>query len=88
MDLFILESSRADSRPQNMFHHLTWLFIDSEIARELGFDMVPKSWDPDYEKIKSMCAEIILECRKMKNLIRPLLVFLYNYCFADKSLHI
>ena len=47
-----------------MFHHLTWLFSDSEIARELGPDMVPKSWDPDYEENRSMCGEIILERRE------------------------
>ena len=41
MYFLILESSRARSRPQNMFHYLTWLFSDSEIARELGHDMVP-----------------------------------------------
>ena len=44
-----------------MFHHLTWLFCDSEIARELGPDMVPKSWDPDYKESRSIWAEIILE---------------------------
>ena len=44
-----------------MFHYLTWLFSDSEIARELGPDMVPKSWDADYEENRSMCAEMILE---------------------------
>ena len=51
-----------------MFHHLTWLFTDSEIACELGPDMVPKSWDPDYETNKSMCAEMILERRENENL--------------------
>ena len=47
-----------------MFYHLTWLFSDSEIAHELGPDMVPKSWDPDYEENRSMCAEMILERRE------------------------
>ena len=51
-----------------MFHHLTWLFSDSEIARELGPDMVPKSWDADYEENRSMCAEIILKRRENKEL--------------------
>ena len=44
-----------------MFHHLTWLFSDTEIARELGPDMVPKSWDPAYKENSSMCGEMILE---------------------------
>ena len=44
-----------------MLHYLMWLFCDSEIARELGPDMVPKSWDTDYEENRSMCAEMILE---------------------------
>ena len=61
MHFFILETSRTKSRPRNMFHHLTWLFSDSVISRELGPDMVPKSWDPDYEKKRIMCAEVILE---------------------------
>ena len=47
-----------------MFYYLTWLFSDSEIARELGPDMVSKSWDPDYEENRSMCAEMILERRE------------------------
>ena len=51
-----------------MFHHLTWLFSDSEIARELGPDMVPKSWDSDYEENRSMCAEMILERRESEEL--------------------
>ena len=51
-----------------MFHHLEWLFSDSEIARELGPDMVPKSWDPDYEENRSMCAEMILESRENEEL--------------------
>ena len=51
-----------------MFHHLTWLFSDSEIARELGPAMVPKSWDPDYEENRSMCAEIILGRRENEDL--------------------
>ena len=51
-----------------MFHHLTWLFSDSEIARELGPDMVPKSRDPDYEENRSMCAEMILERRENEEL--------------------
>ena len=33
-----------------MFHHLTLLFSNTEIGRELDPDMVPKSWDQDYEK--------------------------------------
>ena len=51
-----------------MFQHLTWLFSDSEIARELGPDMVPKLWDPDYEENRSMCAEMILERRENEEL--------------------
>ena len=51
-----------------MFQHLTWLFSDSEIARELGPDMVSKSWDPDYEENKSMCAEMIFERRENEEL--------------------
>ena len=51
-----------------MFHHLTWLFSDSEIARELGPDMVPKSWDLDYEENRIMCAEMILERRENEEL--------------------
>ena len=47
-----------------MFHHLTWLFSDSEIARELSPDMVFKSWDPDYKENRSMCAEMIFERRE------------------------
>ena len=47
-----------------MFQYLTWLFRDSEIACELGPDMVLKSWDPDYEENISMCAEMIFESRK------------------------
>ena len=53
-----------------MLHHLTWLFRDSEIARELGPDMVPKSWYPDYEENRSMCAEMILERRENKELVK------------------
>ena len=68
MYFLILEASRAILPPQNMFHHLTWLFSDSEIAREQGPDMVPKSWDPDYEKNKSMCAEMIIERRDNEKL--------------------
>ena len=49
-----------------MFHYLTWLFTDSDIARELGPDMVRSSWDPDYKENRSMCAEIILERLKNK----------------------
>ena len=71
-----------------MFHQLTWLFSDSEIARELSLDIVPKSWDPDYKENRSMDAEIILERRKIRNRIRPLIVFLYDYCFTETSLHI
>ena len=63
MYFLILEFSRAKSGQQNMFHHLTWLFSDSEIARELGPDMVPKLWDPDYVEHRSMCPEMILERR-------------------------
>ena len=51
-----------------MFHHLTWLFSDSEIARELRTDNVCKSWDPDYEENRSMCAEMILERRENEEL--------------------
>ena len=51
-----------------MFQHLTWLFSDSKIARELGPDMVPKSWDPDYEENRSMCAEMILERQENEEL--------------------
>ena len=51
-----------------MFHHLTWLFSDSEIARELGPDMVPKSWDPDYKENRSMCGEMIVERRENEEL--------------------
>ena len=51
-----------------MFHHLTWLFSDSEIVRELGLDMVAKSWNPDNKENKSMCAEMIPERRKNKEL--------------------
>ena len=51
-----------------MFHHLTWLFSDSEIARELGPDMFPKSWDPEYKENRSMCAEMILKRRENKEL--------------------
>ena len=51
-----------------MFHHLTWLFSDSEIAGELGPDMVPKSWDPDYEENRSMCGEMILERQENEKL--------------------
>ena len=51
-----------------MFHHLTWLFNDSEIVRELGPDMVPKSWDPDYKTNRSICAEMILERREHEEL--------------------
>ena len=51
-----------------MFQHLTWLFSDSKSARELGPDMVPKSWDPDYEENRSMCAELILERRENEEL--------------------
>ena len=51
-----------------MFHHLTLLFSDSEIARELGPDMVPKSWDPDYEENRCICAEMILERRENEEL--------------------
>ena len=53
-----------------MFHHLTWQFSDSEIAPELGPDMVPKSWDPDYEENRSMCAEMILKRRKNKDMYK------------------
>ena len=51
-----------------MFHHFTRLFSDSEIAQELCPDMVPKSWDPDYEENRSMCAEIILDHREIEEL--------------------
>ena len=51
-----------------MFHHLTWLFSDSEIARELAPDIVPKSWDPAYEENRKMCAEMILERRENEEL--------------------
>ena len=51
-----------------MFCHLTWLFSDSEIARELGPDIVPKSRDPDYEVNRSVCAEMILERRENEKL--------------------
>ena len=51
-----------------MFHHLTWLLSDSEIARELVPDMVLKSWDPDDEKNRSMCGEMILERRENEEL--------------------
>ena len=51
-----------------MFQRLTWLFSDSEIARELGPDMVPKSWNPNYEENRSMCAEMILARRKNEEL--------------------
>ena len=51
-----------------MFHRLTWQFHDSEIARELGPDMVPKLWDPNYEEKRSMCAEMILERREIEEL--------------------
>ena len=70
MFFLILESSRAKSRPHNMFHHLTWLFSDSEITRELGPDMVPKSWDPDYKENRSMWAEMILERRENEKLVK------------------
>ena len=51
-----------------MFHRLTWQFRDSEIARELGLDLFPKSWDPNYEENKSMCDEMIYECREIEEL--------------------
>ena len=51
-----------------MFHHTTWLFSDSEIALELGPEMVPKSWDPDYNENRRMCAEMIHERRENKEL--------------------
>ena len=51
-----------------MFYHFTWLFSDSEIARELGSDMVSKSWDPDNEENRSLCAEMILERRENEKL--------------------
>ena len=51
-----------------MFYYLTLLFSDSEIARDLGSDMVLKSWDPDYEENNSMCAEMILERRENEEL--------------------
>ena len=51
-----------------MFHHLTLLLSDSEIARELGPDMVPKSWDPNYAKNRRMFAEMILERRENEEL--------------------
>ena len=51
-----------------MFHHLTWLFSDSDIARELGLDMVPKSWDPDYKENRSMSGEMIHERQENEKL--------------------
>ena len=51
-----------------MFQHLTYLFSDSKIARELGPDMVPNSGDPDYEENRSICTEIILELRENEEL--------------------
>ena len=44
-----------------MFHHLTWLFNDSDNARELGRDIVFKSWNYDYKENRSICAEMILD---------------------------
>ena len=45
----IYKPSQASSRPRNEFGDLTWLFSDSEIAEELGPDMVPLSWEPTHE---------------------------------------
>ena len=51
-----------------MFHHLTWLFSDTENVRELGLDIISKSWNLDYKENNSMCAEMILELQENEEL--------------------
>ena len=43
----IEESSKTVLRPPNKLGDFTWLFSDSEIARELGSEMAPRSWEPN-----------------------------------------
>ena len=66
MYFLISEFSRARLSIRNMFHHLTWLFSDSEFARELDPYMVPKSCDPYYKENRSSCGNIILERQKQE----------------------
>ena len=58
-----ITSSKYVSSP-----HVAMLCSDSEIASELGPDMVPKLWDRDYEENRRMCAEMILERRENEEL--------------------
>ena len=71
-----------------MFQHLTSLFSYSEIARELGPDMVPKSWNSDYKENRGMCAEMILGRRENEKLDKASSGISIRLLLTNKSLHI
>ena len=68
MYFMILESSKTSSCTPNKSSDLSWLFSDSEIARELGPEMIPRSWEFNYKDNRRMCALMIFEHRSHKEL--------------------
>ena len=68
MYFIIYEFSQASPRPPNKSRDLTWLFSDSEIAQELGPEMVARSWKPNYIDNRRECALMILERGSHKEL--------------------
>ena len=87
MYFYIYEASRASSSPRNKSIDLTWLFSDSEIARELGPDMVPPSWESSYENNRRMCTLMSVERRQNKKLDKASAGIPIRLCFTKVILH-